>query len=131
MRASVAVETPVPPLSMTPIISVYAAVPQDDGVQWTYQVSPDLIAHPVHERVPPSIMIDVDGDSALITSPYHPVGVLKGCGQGLLAKNPLHARTGAVDHDVGVLVVWGNDSQDVQVLSRQHLPIVGVCVGVR
>ena len=78
------------------------------------------------EGIPTSAMVDADLCAALLHRSQHAVGVDQGGGQGLLTVDAGDAGLGRVDDHLGVQMVRGDHAQQIEILPRQHRPIVVV-----
>ena len=86
----------------------------------------------VEEWVPAPTAVDGEPDVVLLADPHHVVGFAETEGDRLLGPDGAHVGPRHVPHDPGAHPRRGADADQIELLLREHLPVVGVeVVGVQ
>ena len=76
-------------------------------------------------------MINEHRDTRLFGGGNHAIGFgQRGCDR-LFAEDSSNSRLGGINHDLGMRVVAGDDTDDVQILRGQHFAMVAVYAEIR
>ena len=84
----------------------------------------------VEEGVPAPAAVDREPHVVLLADPHHVVGFTEAEGDRLLGPDGAHAGPRHVLHDPGAHPRRGADADQIELLAREHLPVVGVEVVV-